>query len=598
MGINHSSEIQWREWSDEAFEQAEKEDKLILLDLTAPWCHWCHMMDRTTYSNHEVIRMVNERFIPMRVDADKRPDIQSRYLLGGWPTTAFLIPDGRTLTGTTFIPPEAMIQKLKEVDTFYHEQKSVVAMHVTSMAAEAEAERTQAETPVKMVDKRLIESLAQTLKQNFDSVHGGFGTEPKFPYPDAVRFAFLLYRKTDKRDMLKIAMKTLNGMMGICDPVWGGFYRYSVDAAWQHPHYEKMLYIQAGMLDNYLEAYQVAGDDKYGEVAAGIKAYVTRFLSDQENGGFYGSQDADVHSRDPNAELMLGELYYQKNEDERLAIGLPHVDKTMYTDWNAMMASAYLRLYHVMGDEHACDFALKTIDRIFEENARDGVTSHYTGGQAEVSGLLSDQVYLGKALVDAYQSTGSRRYLADAEKLVGFMVEQLQDVVDGGFYLEPFRPHARGELAERRKPFDENAAAAMLLTELYYLTGQQTYRELAERTLRIIAYPQIYESMAGIGFGLALDLFKSHPVHVVVVGNRSDEQTQEMLEAGLHVYEPLKLVQVLDPEEAPLTIGDMTYKAGEKPLAYVCVQNVCRPPVNDSEDLIAVLEDIIATPSW
>ena len=587
MEVNLSSEIQWREWSDEAFEQAEREGKLVLLNIYASWCHWCHAMDRTTYSHPEVIRMVNESFIPIKVNADRRPDIQDRYLLGGWPTTAFLLPDGRILTGTTFIPPEAMIQKIKEVDMLFHEQKPVVTMHVTSMAAEAEVERAEV---TGVLDSGIISSLIQAVKQGFDPVHGGFSAEPKFPNPDAVSFAFLQYRKTGDRDMLDMALKTLDGMMGIYDPVWGGFYRYSIDAEWKHPHYEKMLYVQAGLMDNYLEAYQVTGDDKYGETAAGIKAYVTRFLSDRGKGGFYGSQDADVVSHDPNAQLMPGEEYYSKSERERLVIGMPDTDKTIYTDWNGQMISAYLHLYQAMEDEHARDFALKTINRILDENMHYNMMCHYYN---QLPGMLSDQVYFAQALADAYQSTGDRKYLADAEKLAGFMVAQLQDVVDGGFYFTIYNPHAKGELAERHKPFDENVAAAQLLTQLHYLTGYQTYRELAERTLKSIAYPQIAESVVGVGFGRVLDLFLSHPVHVVVVGMRSDKQTQQMLKTSLHTYEPLKLVQVLDPQESPLTIGDLTYEAKEEPLAYVCVQNVCRPPVNGSEDLVNVLEDVI-----
>ncbi|HUV04695.1 MAG TPA: DUF255 domain-containing protein [Armatimonadota bacterium] len=593
MARSGSSQIKWREWSDEAFEQAEREDKLILLDISASWCHWCHVMDRSTYSNPQVIEMVSEKFVPIRVDADKRPDIQYRYLLGGWPTTAFLLPDGRILTGTTFIPSEAMVNKLREVDMLYHEQKSIVAMHVTSMAAEAEYERTEAEFAAGKLDGQVVESVAAAVKQAFDPVYGGFGAEPKFPYPDALRLAFVQHRKTGDRDMLEIARKTLDGMMGIYDEIWGGSYRYSVSTDWTQPHYEKMLYVQAGVLDNYVEAYHVTGDDRYGEVAAGIEAYVTRFLSDQERGGLYGSQDADIGGNDPNADLVPGEEYFPKGEDERLAIGVPYVDKTIYTDCNGMMASAYFRLYHVTGDRHARDFALKTIDRILSESMRDGRMCHYTDDQARLFGLLSDQVYFAQALVDAYQTSGHRTYLAKAEELVGFMAAELQDVVDGGFYFETFDPGARGGLLERHKPFDENVAAVRLLTQLHYLTGCYTYRGLAERTLKAGAYPKIAESIIGAGYALALDLFMSSPVRIVVVGRRDDKETQEMLETSLHTYEPQKLVQVLDPAEDPLTIGELTYEAAEKPVAYVCVRNVCREPVKGSEELAVVLENVI-----
>jgi len=547
-------------------------------------------MDRTTYSDKEVVGILAERFIPVKVDADRRPDIQDRYLLGGWPTTAFLVPDGRILTGTTFIPPDAMVRKLREVDDLYHEQKAVVTMHVTSMAAEAEAQRAEAEVPGGL-DTSLIPEIAKMLKREFDPMHGGFGAEPKFPYPDAVRFAFLEYRKTGEEDMLEIAVNTLEGQMSLRDPVWGGFYRYAINSDWTQPHYEKMLYVQAGAIDNYLEAYQITAEDKYGRAAADVKAYLTRFMTD-EKGGFYASQDADVGSHDPETELVMGDKYYPLDEEGRLALGAPHVDKTIFTDWNGMAVSAYLRLYHAMGDEQAKEFACTTIDRITLECMKGDHMCHYNDCEARLPGILSDQVYFAQALVDAYQTVGKREYLENAMTLVGFIVGNLRDVIDGGFYFQPFDPGSKGEPLERHKPFDENVAAARLLIQLYYLTGYADYRELAEQTLKASACPQLTESIVGAGFACALDFYVSHPVHIVLVGDRDNRETMHMLATSLHAYEPHKIVQVLDPDEDSLTIGEVTYEAEERPKAYVCVQNVCRPPVTGSEDLVEVLEDV------
>jgi len=551
-------------------------------------------MDRTTYSNPEVAGTINERYIPVRVEADRRPDIQDRYLLGGWPTTAILTPDGRILTGSTYVPPEGMLEMLRQVDRLYHEEKAAATMHITTIEEPPKGERLGTEAPAGELDGRVIERLVGVLKREFDPYHGGFGTQPKFPFPEAVRFAFLRYRKTGEEDMIEIARKTLDGMIRLLDPVWGGLYRYSVDAEWKQPHFEKILYVQAGAMDNYVEAYQVTGDDKYGEVAAGIKSYLTRFLSDQETGGFYGSQDADAGSHDPGAELVPGEDYYPKNEEERLRIGTPYIDKTIYTDWNGMMASAYFGLYSAMGDRDACDFALKTINRILAENMCDGQMCHYSDGRPTLPGLLADQVHFAQALIDAYQASGRREYLESAEVLARFMSEELQDEEDGGFYSQKPDPQARGELALRHKPFDENVAAGLVFAKLNYLTGYEDYRELAQQTLKATSHPQLTRSVTGAGYGIALDLLMNYPIHVVVVGDRDREETQEMLRAGLHAYEPSKLVQVLDPEDDPLTIGKLTYPVLEEPAAYVCVQNVCTEPVKGSDNLVAVLEDILS----
>jgi len=585
--------INWREWSDDIFQIAEKEDKLILLNIGASWCHWCHIMERTTYCDAQVIRIVNEKFIPIKVDADKHPDLQDKYLLGGWPTTAFLVPDGRMLTGSTYIPPEAMINKLKEVDDLYHQQKELVSRQVSSMAAEAEYERPSVEEPTPTLNGGTIKALENVLKQEFDARNGGFGAEPKFIFPDAMRFAFIRYRKTGDQELLNIALRTLDATIKLMDPVWGGFYRYAMRADWSQPHYEKLLYVQAGVMDNFLEAYQVGGENKYKEAASGIKSYIANFLSDQEKGGFYGSQDADVGSHGDGAQLITGDRYFPRSNKERLAMGIPYVDKTIYSDWNGMMISAYLRLYAVTGDASARDFAKKSIDRILADNFSTGHMCHYTEDGCRAGGFLSDQVYFAQALVDWYQASGERSYLTKAENLVGFMIAELQDVVDGGFYFQAFLPHGMGESLERRKPFDENAAAVKLLVQLYYITGYKNYLDLAERTLRAIRYPQIRESIIGMEFGVALEWATTEPLHIILVGRPDDAETKEMFATSLHAYSPIKVVQLMAPSETPVTIGEATYKADEYPAAYVCVQNMCTPPVPSNHELKKVLEDIL-----
>lgn len=593
MTSDRSAQIRWMEWGDEAFIEAEKQDKLILLDIGASWCHWCHVMDRVTYSNPEVIKMVNDRFIPVRVEGDKRPDVQIRYLLGGWPTTAWLIPDGRILTGTTFVPPEAMILKLEEVDTLYHENKELVTMQVTSMEAGAEADRTEAEISIETLYVETAESLSTVLRHEYDSEHGGFGNAPKFPFPDAIRFAFLRYHKTGDEGMLNMALKSLDSMMAIYDPVWGGFYRYAVNADWTDPHYEKLLYVQASAMDNYLEAYQITADEKYAETAAGIKAYVMKFLADSDKSGFYGSQDADVGSNDPNAVLIVGEDYFPKNENDRLAVGIPYVDKTIYTDSNGMMISSFLKLYQVMGDEHALNFALKTIDRVLSDNAADGHMYHYSDGERKGPGILSDQVHFAQALIDAYQSTGIRSYLTKAEELVAFMVSDLQDVVDGGFYFRIFDPHAKVETLERHKPFDENVAAVGLLARMSHLTGNDDYCNLAERTMKSVSYPHVTESIIGMGYGVAAETFMTMPVHIVLVGDRDNAEMKKMLQTSLHIYDPEKLVQLLDTKDGAPAIGAMTYEPGEQPVAYICVQRVCHPPAKGLAELTLILNELL-----
>ena len=342
-----------------------------------------------------------------------------------------------------------------------------------------------------------------------------------------------------------------------------------------------------------MEAYQVTGDTRYGEIAAGIEMYVRRFLSDQGNGGFYGSQDADVNSHEPQADLISGEQYFTKSEKERLELGMPHTDTTVYTGWNGMMCSAYFRLCSAMDDMDAGNFAVKTLDRLLRESVSDGVVYHYHDGEPHLPGLLCDHAYLAQALIDAHQTTGRRTYLEHAERIAQVMLDTMQDADKGGFYYQQPDPGARGELAQRYKPFDENVMAAKVLTKLNYMTGKEAYREAAGRTLQAVSYPQLVESIMGAGYGLALDLYLEPPVHIVVVGNRDNTETGKMLKAGLHAYGPSKLIQVLDPDEDSLAIGPLIYAAQAEPSAYVCVRNVCMKPVLGSEELTTTLEDIL-----
>jgi hypothetical protein len=484
-----------------------------------------------------------------------------------------------------------MMYKLEEVDTLFHENKELVTMQVTSMAAEAEAERIEAEHSIEMIYCDALDSLSKVLTNEFDPIHGGFGIEPKFPFPDAVRFAFLRYRKTGDKAMLDMALKTLDSLMHLSDPVWGGFYRYSMTRDWSEPHYEKLLNVQAGIMDNYLEAYQVTGEDKYGETAAGIKAYVEHFLADNANGGFYGSQDADIVTKGTEGGLVVGESYFNKSESDRLSIGVPYVDKTIYTDWNGLMISTYLRFYQVMDDERAREFALKTVDRLLSDNMCDGRMCHYSNDGPVLKGILSDQVYFAQALVDAYEYSGNRHYLSAAESLVDFMESDLRDVVDGGYYFRTFDPHSKAEQLERHKPFDENVAAVSLLTRLGHLSGNERYRQLAERTLRATSHPQATQSTVGMGFALAVDTFVTNPLHIVLVGRKNTEEMQRMLLTSLHAYVPEKLVQILDPDAGNLSIGDLEYEASDVPVAYVCAQNVCQPPIKDVEELALLLKN-------
>ncbi|MCL2660843.1 MAG: thioredoxin domain-containing protein [Acidobacteriaceae bacterium] len=308
--------VEWNEWSEAAFAQAKAEDKPILLDIGAVWCHWCHVMDRESYENPETAGIINEHFVPIKVDRDERPDIDARYQSavsaisgqGGWPLTAFLTPDGKPYFGGTYFPPADRYGRpgfprvlLTMAEAFQTRRDEVNESATSVMAAieHSESFAVKAENPgVELVEKIIVSALKQ-----FDPVHGGFGSQPKFPHPAAIDLLLDAASRKDSsqsEQAKQAALVTLQKMArgGIYDHLAGGFHRYSVDERWRVPHFEKMAYDNSELLKNYVHAFRASGDPEYAEVAKDILRWMKEWLSDRERGSFYASQDADYSLED------------------------------------------------------------------------------------------------------------------------------------------------------------------------------------------------------------------------------------------------------------------------------------------------------------
>jgi len=420
--------IDWHEWGEDAFRAARSADKPILLDIGAVWCHWCHVIDRESYENPAIAEIINEHFIPVKVDRDERPDVDSRYQSainaisgqGGWPLTGFLLPDGKPFFGGTYFPPEDQQGRpgfrrilLAVADAYKNKRQDLVNTSEALAEAVAKAEAftgARAEFDLSVVDSQI-----SSMTQLFDIRHGGFGKAPKFPHASAVDLLFERYRQTGEKHILAMAETTLEKMAkgGVYDQLAGGFHRYSVDERWLVPHFEKMSYDNSELLKNFVHAAQVSEkhdwEASFSDTAEGIILWVNQVLSDQENGGFYASQDADYSLDDDGdyftwsldevravltpEESRVIELYYDvephgemhhnpaknvlwiargfeeigkilgKNphdivtikcqaEDKmraaRAARPTPFIDKTMYVAWNAMFVSAFLEASRVV----------------------------------------------------------------------------------------------------------------------------------------------------------------------------------------------------------------------------------------------------------
>ncbi|MGZ4816034.1 MAG: thioredoxin domain-containing protein, partial [Terriglobales bacterium] len=306
--------IRWFEWGPDAFETARRENKPILLDIGAVWCHWCHVMDRESYDDPEVAQIVNEHYVAIKVDRDERPDIDSRYQLaisamtgqGGWPLTAFLTPEGKPFFGGTYFPPLenfgrpsfkrvllTLAQAFKEKHADVAEQAETVMNMIGRSEASAAKER-------EAVSPQIVDHIVGSAQSMFDPRNGGFGSAPKFPHSSAVDLLLHRYARTGDPDVGNIVVKTLEKMArgGIYDQLAGGFHRYSVDEQWIVPHFEKMSYDNSELLKNYVHAYQATGVPFFAAVSKDIIRWMDEWLSDRERGGFYGSQDADYSMDD------------------------------------------------------------------------------------------------------------------------------------------------------------------------------------------------------------------------------------------------------------------------------------------------------------
>ncbi len=300
--------VDWREWGEEAFEEARAAGKPVLLDIGAVWCHWCHVIDRESYENPEIAAMINQFYIPVKVDRDERPDVDSRYQSaisaisgqGGWPLTAFLTPDGKPFFGGTYFPPEDAMGRpgfkrilLGVADAFKSRRAEVDSSAKALEQAVAKAEVFH--TARGEFDAGVVDSVIESALHLFDESHGGFGNAPKFPHASATDLLLERYQSTRDEKLLHVAQPTLEAMAkgGVYDQIAGGFHRYSVDECWCVPHFEKMTYDNSELLKNYLHGYQVTGNSLFREVSEGIIQWVTDVLSDHKRGGFYGSQDAD-----------------------------------------------------------------------------------------------------------------------------------------------------------------------------------------------------------------------------------------------------------------------------------------------------------------
>jgi len=535
---NRAAEINWREWNAEAFEQAEAGDRPILLSISAVWCHWCHVMDETTYSDQGVIDLINRDYLPIRVDNDLRPDINSRYNMGGWPSTVFLTPRGDILTGATYLPPEQMQGALKRVGSFYRGNKPQV---VAQVLENRKRSRSAIASSAGSLEPPLVDAVLAACENAYDASYGGFGGSPKFPQTEAVAFLAEQSVLRSRPELLEMARFTLEQMAGggTYDHVEGGFFRYSTTQDWSVPHFEKMLEDHAGLVTGLA----LAGE---GEILDSATGYLERVLRDPESGLYAGSQDADEH-------------YYALDEVGRRGLEPPYVDRRVYSNWNCMLAVAYLEADARLGRPGLRASALTLLERLFADRfSIDGGMAH----TEDVRDQLADQAWALLAAVRAFQAGAGEGWLQVAEQ-VGARLEAGYADPELGGYFDRAAGDGLGRLEERLKPIGENALVAVGLFELHTLAGGP-HLDRGRRALESVAQlPARYGLMAA-GWARAYDRYL-HDAVKVTTGEA------ELARAALAINP----YAVIEP--------------GPPGRAIVCLGTLCLAPVSDVESLSRAL---------
>jgi len=660
--------VEWYPWGEEAFEEARRGNKPVLLSIGYSACHWCHVMEKESFENDEIAALMNEYFVSIKVDREERPDLDEIYMnavqmltgRGGWPMTVFLTPAGKPFFGGTYFPPEdrygvpGFPKILKAVAQAYRERPEDVAKSVEQILGALSRLSTLSESQ-RPFSPEIIALSAQRLAQSYDSEYGGLGRAPKFPNPGVFELFLRHYRRRKEGHFLDMVAHTLTKMAegGIYDHLGGGFHRYSVDEKWLVPHFEKMLYDNAQLTRIYAQAFCLTQNSLFKRVVEETVAYLLREMLHPE-GGFYSTQDADSEGKEGRFFLwdykeilqLLGEetgeifcriydvsefgnfegenilhpiltpeqsaKFFNRElpEIEKLIAGAkaglfrerekrvkPFRDEKILTAWNGLMLSGLAEAYKITGDPSYRKAAEKTVEFVYAKMFKKGLLLHtFKDGEAKIYGYLDDYAFFASGLLDLYEASYDAAQLDRAAELVETMIREFWDDIDGGFF---YTGKAHEQLITRTKPaFDSSvpsgsSIATQVLLRVYHYSGKEDYLRRAEKVLRLY-----YDAMEQQPFGFthmlsALDFYLEKPKEIVLVGERDDQATQNLLTSIHSLYLPNKTLRVVEPGKplekiSPLLQGKKPLDG--KPTVYVCQNFTCSPPVTEWEELKGLLE--------
>lgn len=570
------SAVEWSPWETATFVRANGENKLILINVIASWCHWCHVMDEVTYADPEVAALLREHFVVIRVDSDARPDILERYRAWGWPATAILSPEAQPVVNLRgYREPEVFAALLRELVAEHGRGELRAFDEVEAQAAPADADLA-----------RIRDKAAAQLDAYFDEEGLGWGAKQKYPWSEPIEYAFVRARiHQDQPEQVawrERALATLAAEAALIDPVWGGMYQYSSKGVWDQPHFEKIAMIQAGALENHAHAALITKDLRWVEAARPITEYLLGTMQDPA-GGFYTSQDADLRREGGESEgrgSVDGPEYYALDDASRRALGIPRIDTAVYADLNGLTIHGLCELYRASGEPALLEAATRAADRILATH-RDasGGFGHGPGAPTKELRHLADQAAMGWALVALHRVTGDRRWLREAETTAKFMVAKLR-AKDGGLFAHTKDPAAVGVFAERNEPLPENALAALFFIELHGLLDgdgsvETPYRDHARAILLAVGDDAQIESRGKVvgRYLIALELLLATSYDLTIVARPDDPAGDELHFAALKLWEPRVSLERSAPGERYPDTGAAAI--------YLCSDVACSQPMRD-----------------
>ncbi len=568
------TELNWQPWSADLFAKAKAENRLVILDLEAVWCHWCHVMEKTTYKNKDVTNLLKSKFITVRVDQDANPDLANRYGDWGWPATIIFAPDGTEIVKRAgYIEPKAMTALLEAVIADPSPGPSVIN-----------------EPPVEPSKSHLLSAatraaLAANSIDAFDIEYGGWGTIHKFIDADRMDLELSLAASGDQ-DAASRAKKTFEAALNLIDPVEGGIYQYSDAADWKSPHYEKIMWYQANGLRQYSEAYAQWREPRFLEAAENIKKYLLNVLRSPD-GAFFTSQDADVN------EMMPGKAYYALSQAERNALSAkPRIDPHMYARENGWAIRGLAAYFAATGDTAALDAAKIAAGWIVKNRKLEG--GGFAHGDADRGGpFLGDTLAMGQAALELYAATGDRKWMTLATEAGGFIAAKFKDT-SGGLLTSVQSEANTGVFTKPAKIPEEQIQTARFANLLHRYSGAQEFRDLAEHAARHalaenhLDRPSVHSGALMIDAELARE-----PTHITIVGHKDDKRSSELHAAALIFPAHYRRIDWWDKREGALANPDVQYPELDEPAAFACTDRICSLPVFDPVELANTVNRIV-----